>query len=159
MAESVAKPLMNYFLTFGFPAYLKTDLSREFVDEIQAELAKVTGVVHLRTVGYSPRQNPRERTHRNLHAVFAKLLQRHRDWSLHLEYVQFCLNATVNRDTGFTANFLTFGRELSNCVNLILDNPSAYPQSHGEFAAAVVERMRAAYQLAYEIFHEARSHW
>jgi hypothetical protein len=136
---------MKYFLTFGFPAYLKTNSGREFVNEIQAELAKVTGVVHLKAVGYSPRKNPYERTHRNLHAVFAKLLHRHRDWPLHLEYVQLCSNATVNRDTGFTDNFLTFGRQLSNRVNLILDNPSAYPQSHGEFAAAVVERMRAAY--------------
>jgi hypothetical protein len=96
-----------------------------------------------------------ERSHRAINAMIGKLVDKHSRWSDYLDYVAFAYNSTVHKTTGFTPNFLHFGQELANSVNLLLANPTSQYESYGEFATGVIERMSYANQLARETLDEA----
>ena len=42
------------------------------------------------------------------------------DWDLHLATVGMAIRSTVNRQTGFTPNFLMLGREVLQPIDLML---------------------------------------
>jgi hypothetical protein len=149
-ASHVAQALVQLFLKHGFYAVIKSDNGGEFINSLQAELDELTGVTRLTTTPYTPRQNPVERVHRSINAMFAKVVSRHTDWSPWLSYIAFAYNSTVHKSTGFTPHFLHYGRELANSTDLLLANPTEEFTSHGEFASQMIERMAVAHQLARE---------
>jgi hypothetical protein len=149
-ASHVAQALIQIFLKHGFYPVIKSDNGGEFINSLQAELDELTGVTRLTTTPYTPRQNPVERVHRSINAMFGKVVNRHTDWSSWLSYIAFAYNSTVHKSTGFTPHFLHYGRELANSTNLLLANPTDEFSSHGEFASQMIERMAVAHQLARE---------
>lgn len=54
---------------------VKSDLGKEFVNQISEELYWLTGSNHV--TAYSPNQNPVESCHRTLNAIIEKLVDRH----------------------------------------------------------------------------------
>jgi hypothetical protein len=148
--EHVAQTLISIYLSHGFYAAIKSDLGSEFINSIQAELDALTDVTRFTTTAYSPRNNPVERMHQSLHAAIAKLVDNHTKWSEYLDSIAFAFNSTVSKSTGFTPNYLQFGRELGNSVSLLLPKPPAESESYGQFASDVHERMTVAYDLARE---------
>ena len=149
-AQHVARALLQFFLKHGFYAYVKSDNGLEFINGLQEELDKLTDTVRLKTCPYTPRQNPVERSHRTVNSIIGKLVDKHSQWSRYLDFVAFAFNSTVQKSTGFTPNFLQFGRELGNSVSVILANPVSQYETHGEFASELIDRMRQAYELASE---------
>jgi hypothetical protein len=119
------------------------------------ELDKLTQSVRLKTIPYTPRNNPIERSHRSINAMIGKLIDKHSQWSTYLDFICFAYNSTMHKATGFTPNFLHFGRELGNSVDLILRNPADQYESHGEFAAGIIDRMDYAYKLAHEMLQHS----
>ena len=87
--------------------------------------------------------------------MIAKLIDQHSKWSEYVDYVAFAYNSTSHKATGFTPNFLHFGRELANSVNLLLANPTSQYETYGDFAFEVIERMSVAHQLARDTLNEA----
>ena len=153
-AAHVAQALVQIFLKHGFYGVVKSDNGGEFINALQSEIDKLVGVTRLTTIPYTPRQNPVERTHRSLNSMFAKVLERHTDWSAWLPYIAFAYNSTVHKSTGFTPHFLHYGRELASSMNLLLANPSDEYENHGEFATLMIERMNFAHELARQVLHE-----
>ena len=149
-AQHVTDALMRIFLSHGFYPLVKSDLGSEFIHAVQSDLDKVTQSVRITTTAYTPRNNPVERCHRELHAILGKLIDDHKKWSDVLTYVQFVYNTTQHLATNFTPAFLHFGRELSSSLNLLLPTPSQGVSSYGEFAQNVVDNMRLAIECARE---------
>jgi hypothetical protein len=153
-AAHVAQALVQIFLKHGFYGIVKSDNGGEFINALQSEIDKLVGVTRLTTTPYTPRQNPVERVHRSINSMFAKVLERHTDWSAWLPYIAFAYNSTVHKSTGFTPHFLHYGRELASSMNLLLANPTVEHESHGEFAQQMVDRMTSAHELAREVLNE-----
>ena len=144
----MAVAIVKVFVRAGFYNTVRTDLGTEFVNSLHEELYKVTGTVHVKTLAYSPNQNPVERSHRTINAMLGKLIDRHSQWSNHMDYVAAAYNATVQRTTGFTPNFLHFGRELASNVSVLLAGPTVSHENYGKFAADLMERLSSAHELA-----------
>ena len=59
-------------------------------------------------------------------------------WSSHLAEIQMVYNATVHQSTGFTPNFLHFGRELL-LPNSIFESVSPEIQQHGDKESHILQ--------------------
>lgn len=153
-AAHVAHALVQIFLKHGFYSVIKSDNGGEFISELQAELDKLLGVTRLTTIPYMPRQNPVERVHRSINAMFAKVLDRHVEWSAWLPYIAFAYNSTLHKSTGFTPHFLHFGRELASSITLLLANPTDEHENYGEYARQMIDRMTSAHEIAREVLNE-----
>ena len=82
------------------------------------------------------------------------------DWDLHLTTVGMAIRSTVNRQTGFTPNFLMLGREVLQPIDLML-NPGCEEERRtpGTYAARYQEAMRTAHREArknYSNLNDAR---
>ena len=60
-------------------------------------------------------------------------------------YVVAAYNATVHESTGYSPNFLTFGRELAVPVDVALGNPPADRLSVNDYADHLVTSLQEAY--------------
>ena len=154
-AEHVTDALMKIFLSHGFYPLIKSDLGSEFIHSIQADLDKVTQSVRITTTAYTPRNNPVERCHKELHAIIAKLLDNHKTWSDVLNYVQFVYNTTSHLATGFTPAYLQYGRDIHTSLNLLLPSSPEVVTSYGEYTQTVVSRMEIANMLARDTLGQA----
>jgi hypothetical protein len=74
--------------------------------------------------------------------------ERQNDWSDYVSYVTFCYNASVHSATNFSPHFLMTGREPRWTVDLCLGLPVSNAKPISEYAAALVERMQVAHDLA-----------
>jgi len=146
---------MKIFLSQGFYPLIKSDLGSEFIHSIQTDLDKVTQSVRITTTAYSPRNNPVERSHKEIHAIMAKLLDTHKMWSDVLNYVQFVYNTTSHLATGFTPAYLQYGRDIHTSLSLLLPSSPEVVSSYGEYAQTVVSRMELANKLARETLCQA----
>ncbi|HSN23792.1 MAG TPA: RNase H-like domain-containing protein [Methylomicrobium sp.] len=123
-AESVAAALVKIFLRSGFYSIIRTDCGAEWVNSLHEELYRITGAQHYKSVPYCPWENPVERTHRSMNQIIAKCIDQHKKWSSQLDFVAAAFNATVHKSTGFTPNFLQYGRELPTNLSVLLGNPN-----------------------------------
>jgi len=115
------------------------------------------GIEKQKTTFYTPQCNGGvERWHSTMNSLLAKTVEAHqRDWPLRLPYVVAAYNATVHESTGFSPNFLTYGRELAAPVDVVLDSPPTGQMSVNDYADHLVSMLNQAYNEARE--HLGRS--
>ena len=84
-----------------------------------------------------------------MNSLLAKTVRVHqRDWPQRLPYVVAAYNATVHESTGYSPNFLTFGRELAVPVDVALGNPPSGRISVNDYAEHLVTMLHEAYSDA-----------
>ena len=148
-ATTVARGIVErVFLPFGVCSSLLTDNGKEFDNEIWREICRILGIVKHHTTPYFPACNGvAERWHRSMNAMIGKTVQSHqRDWPQRLPYVVSAYNSSVHESTGYSPNFLMFGRELQMAVDITLGNPSGPPYSVNEYAEHLIGIMAMAYE-------------
>lgn len=113
-AEACAKILIEeIFLRYGIPRRIKSDNGVQFVSAIMQKVTYCLGIQQQFTPVYHPEANPVERKNRDMKSQLAILVQRqHDDWHLSLSAIRFAMNTAKCQSTGYSAAFLTFGREL-----------------------------------------------
>jgi transposase InsO family protein len=125
-AKTVCSALLKHvFCRYGLCREILSDQGAEFNSKLLLSLLAMFGIRKIRTTAYRPQSNGRcERAHRDMNAMFAKLIDGDpSDWDLVLDAIVLCYNGSVNRSTGYTPNFLMFGREA--LTPLDLDFPQA----------------------------------
>ena len=148
-ATTVAKGLVEHvIIPLGTPYMILTDNGKEFENELWHEICRILGITKQRTTTYHPACNGAiERWHRSMNALLGKTVEVHqKDWPQRLPYVVSAYNGSVHESTGFTPNFLMFGRELNVAVDLTMGNPSGPPQSVNDYAAHLTGLMADAYE-------------
>ena len=148
------------FAEFGIPRQLLSDLGPELQGTLMTEVCRVLEIDKLRSTGYRPQTNGQlERFHRTLNSLLGKVVSEHqRDWEDHVNPALAAYRATVHESTGFTPNFLMFGRE----VNLPLDLAYGIDPAEGQafdsydlFVSDQQDRLRGAFALAREALGRA----
>jgi len=148
-ATTVAKGLVErVILPLGTPYSILTDNGKEFDNELCQEIWRILGVDKRHTTPYYPACNGQiERFHRTMNALLGKTIEVHqKDWPQRLPYVVNAYNGCVQEATGFTPNFLMFGRELNVAVDIVLGNPSGPPKSVNDYAEHLTGLMASAYE-------------
>jgi transposase InsO family protein len=152
-APIVAKRLVDFvFSRYGTPLELLSDQGPEFESELMAELCRAYGIVKLRTTSYKASTNGMvERFHRTLNSMLGKVVsETQRDWDHHVAPVMAAYRATVHSSTGYTPNFLVYGRENRAPIDLVLaveEEPKGVGESPNQYVNELVQRQRAAYRI------------
>ena len=117
------------------------------------ELAKRLGIDRIFSTAYSPTTNGAiERLHRTMNSMLGKVVSTNqRDWCVRLPSVMAAYRASVHSSTGFSPNFLTFGRELNAPIDIMLGRPTDTEYySLDEFVEKKLTLMESAYALTRE---------
>ena len=113
-AETVARVLVGQYIPrHGVPQRLVTDRGTAFTSELIQTLCRQWGITKIQTTAYHPQGNGVcERFHRTFANVLAKIVKRTKDWETLVPVALAAYRATPHKSTGYTPNFLTYGREL-----------------------------------------------
>ena len=155
-ATSVARALVeNVIVRYGAPLQILTDQGTNFEGNLFKELCRLLGIDKVRTSSYHPSGNGLiERFHRTLNAMLGKVVSSHqRDWDDFLPHVLSAYRASLHETTGYTPNYLMFGRETRAPLDLVYGMPpdSAHRlSSYTSYVQDFAERMETAYRLVRE---------
>lgn len=113
-AEQCAKTLLNEVLMrFGIPRRIISDHGPQFISAVIQKLTFVLDINHVLTPVYHPESNPVERKNRDMKPQLAILVgNKHHEWADQIPFIRFAMNTAKCESTGYTAAYLTFGREL-----------------------------------------------
>jgi len=138
------------FCRNGTPLALLSDRGGEVDSQIMKEVCRLLQIEKLRTSAYHPACNAAcERMHRTLNSLLGKVVSdRQTDCDEHLPYVATALRASRSEATGYSPNFLMFGREVNTPADIAcgLIAPEPEPQ-YDDFVETVRDNMVAAYDV------------
>ena len=126
-AEHVAQVLVDQFFTrFGCPVTIHTDQGTNFTGHIFTEMCRMLQIAKTRTSPYRPCSNGQcERYNRTLIEMVRCLQKRDiREWDKYVPHVASAIRSIRNRTTGFSANRMMLGRELSRPVDILYGLPA-----------------------------------
>ena len=153
-AVKVAKILVDQvFAYFGTPMRILSDQGKNFESQLFQELCRCMIIEKVRTSSYKPSTNgQQERFHRTLNAMIAKVVKEsQKDWDELLAQLVAAYRSSVHSTTGYSPNFLMFGKENRAPVDLVLQNPETMPNENwsvNDFVARKQEIMLQAYASA-----------
>jgi transposase InsO family protein len=162
-AERVAKTMLDEFFTrMGYPLEIHSDQGRNFTSHIFETLCKLLDITKTRTTSYHPQSNGQvERYNRQVLQMIRCLADRGiKDWDACLPQIAGAMRATINRQTGFTANKLMLGREVYKPADLVFGVAAAnrVDQTECEYVANVEEVMRQVHTVARDSLQRAQSY-
>lgn len=158
-AHTVASVLVEkIFSYYGIPFEILSDCAPEYESKLLKELCRLLDICKLRTSGYKPSTNGMiERFHRTLNTMLAKVVEKNqRNWDAELPHVVAAYRATAHSSTGYTPNYLMFGRETRAPLDIVLGETS--PEAAHSYSAYVAEKkelMTKAYEKARETLGNA----
>ncbi|KAK3086157.1 hypothetical protein FSP39_014434 [Pinctada imbricata] len=149
-AKTIAQAFIDNFVTkFGVPRVLHTDQGRQFESRLFKQLCEILGINKTRTSPYHPQSDGMvERMNRTIENMLATYVDANqRNWDEHLQLVCMAYRAAEHESSGYTPNFLTFGREVVLPIELIAGLP---PQkiSTEEYAEHLEESLSLAHEIA-----------
>src|SRR5215470_13727905 len=150
-ATTVADAIYTHWVCrLGAPQALLSDLGTEFQNAVLTDLCKLIGVQRLRTTAYKASTNGAiERFHRTMNSMLAKTVEdNQRDWDVQLPAVLAAYRATTHESTGYSPNFLLFGRENRAPLDVVLGVPEGTPvEDIDTWVDVKIDRQREAYDL------------
>ena len=160
-AERVARVVVDEFISrFGCPLSLHTDQGTNFTSNLFLEVCRLLQITKTRTTAYRPQSNGQvERMNRDLIQMIRCLqLKNIKHWDMYLPQLSGAMRATVNRNTGYTANMLMLGREVNKPADIMFGIADANfePKTEGEHATHIVEVMREAHITARECLKQSQ---
>jgi hypothetical protein len=145
--------LTEIFPRLGLPRQILSDNGREFRNQVLNELSARLNVDRIFTTAYSPSTNGiTERLHRTINSMLAKVVTNNqRDWCERLPFVMAAYRSAVHSATGYSPNFLVFGRELNAPIDLMLGRPEDVEyHSVAEYVEDKLSKIEWAHNLARE---------
>lgn len=151
-AHEVAVALVDRVITrHGTPQYLLTDQGANFTSEIIKSLCTLMGVKKIQTSAYHPQSNGRvERFHRTINTMLSNYVRKDgTDWDKWLPLALMAYNATPHSATGYTPNYLVFGREIPK-PSPFRTEPDFAKIDQEDYIGGLSERLQEAYREARE---------
>jgi hypothetical protein len=150
-AEVTAKAAVDgMFSRFGCPYEIHSDQGRNFESKLFAALCEVLHIHKTRTTAYRPPSNGQvERYNRTLmDAVRCFVDKSQNQWDLYLHQISGALRSSVNRMTGFSANQLMLGRDVTTPAHLMFPHPTGPAMEPDAYYAELTSKMLDAHQIA-----------
>ena len=150
-AETTANALLYEFMSrFGFPFEIHSDQGRNFQSDLFQELCKILGVTKTRSTPYHPASDGLvERFNQTLAKMIRSFTEDHpNEWDKHLPLLTAAYRCTVHPATGFTPNFLMFGREVNIPADLLFPPPADDGLTTPEYVEEMREHLTDCYNRA-----------
>jgi hypothetical protein len=164
-AEATAKAAIDgFFSRFGYPFEIFTDQGRNFESELFKNLCRELNIHKARTTPYRPSGNGQvERYNRTLmDALRCYIDSSPETWDLHLPPIAGALRASVNRQTGYTANKLMLGREVNIPATILYGKKPSEgmndrdPDFSDKYVMNLLSRMSEFHEIARNKLGEAQ---
>jgi len=167
-AYAVAQELLDIFCTVGFPRIVTSDNGTEFVNQIMAEVIRVSGIDHRLISAYHHRGNGvAERSIRTTSQTIYKLLEGQVNlWDRYIPATQLYANLKVAEVTGSTPYSLVFARKANELedYSASVENPFSVEKLRERLNymnllvfPAIVQKSKATHQKRNEYFNK-RNH-
>lgn len=112
-AKAVVRHMEEVILMYGAPQLVRCDNGTQYTSHEFRELLEKYESKALYNPHYHPQVNPTERVNRVMKTMIASYVNaNHRHWDKHLHELGFALRSANHEVTGYTPNFLNFGREV-----------------------------------------------
>ena len=148
-ANTVIKHLVkDYIPHHGVPATVHSDNGPAFISQVFREAMRKFDVRATTTPTYNACSNTVERYHRTLNSRLKALIHdMNEEWDELLPAVLFAMRTSVNRTTGYTPFFLTYGREARFPIDLVYGSVPLEERNTSEH----VQRLHNTFQSAYDL--------
>ena len=126
-ATTIADALIrDVFCIYGTPYEILSDQGPEFDNKLLHSLCEKLHISKIRTSAYQPSTNGvAERIHKTINSMMGRIIEDdHLRWTDHLPYIMAAYRSAVHNATGYSPNFLMFGRELYTPLDIIIKTPS-----------------------------------
>ena len=153
-AERIATALITEFICrMGCAQYVHSDQGANFEGHLFRETCELLQMAKTRTTPYRPSANGQvERVNREILAKLRSHVQgKPHQWDRYLPFVGMALRATVNRSTGFTANMMMLGREVSLPIDLVAPRPKGEtppPTTPGAYVQDLRDTLQSIHDCA-----------
>ena len=153
-ASTIAKTLVNEFVCrFGTPLQVHSDQGASFQSHVFNQMCDLLCIDKTRTTSFRPQSNGCvERFNRTLTKMLSMYCAKdQRTWDENLSQVLLAYRSSVHSTTGFTPNFLVFGREVTLPLQAVIGKPndSQFP-SLEDYVADLQQRLKTAHSVARE---------
>lgn len=149
-AETVAQALTReYFSRYGVPLELHSDQGTQFESRLFQEICHLLGIHKTRTTPFRPQSDGiSERNIKTLTKMMAMVTKEQEQWDEYLPFISMAYRATPHESTGFSPNFLMYGRELFMPVDVMLSLPPGEKGTPEQYACKLRKQLEYAYDLA-----------
>ena len=152
-AEKVAMAAIdNFFCTFGMPLTIHTDQGANFVGNVFKTVCDLLEIRKTQTTPYYPQGNGQvERYNRTMIEMIRCLKAKsEKDWDIYLPHITSAIRCLENPSTGFSANRLMLGREVSKPAHVHFGMSSPVSVSGSDYIKRLDFVMRETHRIARE---------
>lgn len=159
-AETVAEVLASEWVCcYGAPQVLHSDQGRNFESEVFQKMCSLFGIEKTHTTPFRPQPDGQvERFNSTLKQILAITAERcHWEWDLMIPYAVMAYRATRHSATHLSPNYMMFGREVSEPVDLVAGLPpdSDTVPTAPEYVQNLRQRLELAHQIARNVLGES----
>ena len=148
-AKTVAEKLVMEFISrFGVPFWIKSDQGRQFQSEVFEKICELLGVEHRTSTAFHPQGNSRaERMVKVVGNLLSAFCTSQKTWDDNLPLMTLAYRSTLHEVTGFSPNYMTFGREVYLPLDLMIGSlPEAQRDAAPEYIGKLKERLESCFQ-------------
>lgn len=148
--STVAQIIVNEIVPrHGCPATILTDRAASFNSELLQQIYALLNTRKLNTSAYNPQQNGQvERFNETLVVMISMYVSKHQtDWDKHLNILRGAYMSAPHPVTGYTPNYLEYGRELKLPLETVISAKEFYLDRE-DFLSKILQRTSFAQDLA-----------
>ena len=145
----------HWVCRFGVPRVVQTDNGAGFSSKLFEAIMESFNIKHTRSVPYHKQGNGAAEAaiKRINHALRATLTpEQYKDWDIWCKYVMLSLNSLKSHRTGYSANFLVFGRKLNMPRDWWIEENDLQKQCLTDMIPEDMEKMQA-----YHLYRRVRN--
>ena len=144
--ESIKVVINHWILKHGYPEAILHDLGSAFTSGLFQAVMKTFGIKDTKTTGYFSQCNGRaEAMNKRINTAMRVSLHDNqwRDYDLWIGYIVYCLNSLASTRTGYSANYLTYGRDLYSPRDLFLKDDDRLERIRSDITETDYKKLQA----------------
>ena len=157
--ETVKMIIQHYILPFGCPLKIVTDNYPSLTSELFREILKQFAIVDRKVTPYMSQSNGKcEIQNKRIGAALRAVVPENdlRTWSKYVPYCTSALNCIKSVTTGFSANFIMFGRELRFPNEFFVDQEKENRKDDTDSLVPVKTKTYELYRLIRNVYYKVR---